>query len=360
MRNQSYDYMAPIWSGDTSLFESFMPLACEGAAEDEPVRVPLLYSADEILEVRSSNLETVFSEGEDYLLWGGELIIPPGSPIKTVPWKSYNPQAEQPNSMTPTGFASINGGYLLFGEGDMMHRLQYAVSYKHGGSWLGPIPRAAEEKLPKFRAKIRAGKQVRVAFTGDSITTGANSSAVVGAPPFLPMWPDMVTDFIDDNYPSKEGKTVNINRSLGGVCSDWGAFTARESFGKESPDLCVIAYGMNDASGRYTSLFVKENYRKIAEILLDINPDCEFIFVSTTLPNPIAVGFTTGLHFEHEALLAELTGEMGDIAALAPVTNMHRYLLTRKRFADMTGNNINHPNDWLARVYAQVICTVMI
>ncbi|NLZ37339.1 MAG: SGNH/GDSL hydrolase family protein [Clostridiales bacterium] len=241
-----------------------------------------------------------------------------------------------------------------------MHRLQYAVSYKHGDSWLGPIPRAAEEKLPKFRAKIRAGEQVRVAFTGDSITTGANSSAVVNAPPFLPMWPDMVTDFIDDNYPSKEGKTVNINRSLGGVCSDWGAFTARESFGKESPDLCVIAYGMNDASGRYTSLFVKENYRKIAEILLDINPDCEFIFVSTTLPNPIAAGFTTGLHFEHEALLAELTGEMGDIAALAPVTNMHRYLLTRKRFADMTGNNINHPNDWLARVYAQVICTVMI
>ena len=62
MRNQSYDYMAPVWTGDTSLFESFMPLANPGAEKDEPLRIPLLYSADEILEVRSSSLKTVFSE----------------------------------------------------------------------------------------------------------------------------------------------------------------------------------------------------------------------------------------------------------------------------------------------------------
>ena len=45
----------------------------------------------------------------------------------------------------------------------------------------------------------------------------------------------------------------------------------------------------------------------------------------------------------------------GDCAALVPMTSMHSALMEKKRFYDMTGNNINHPCDFLARVYAQVI-----
>ncbi|CDB87340.1 putative uncharacterized protein [Firmicutes bacterium CAG:170] len=37
------------------------------------------------------------------------------------------------------------------------------------------------------------------------------------------------------------------------------------------------------------------------------------------------------------------------------MTEVHRKLLERKSFADMTGNNVNHPNDFLARWYAQYI-----
>ena len=37
------------------------------------------------------------------------------------------------------------------------------------------------------------------------------------------------------------------------------------------------------------------------------------------------------------------------------MTAMHLDLLKAKRFRDMTGNNVNHPNDFLARVYAQVV-----
>jgi len=35
------------------------------------------------------------------------------------------------------------------------------------------------------------------------------------------------------------------------------------------------------------------------------------------------------------------------------MTTLHGNLLTRKRYCDMTGNNVNHPNDFLARAYAQ-------
>ena len=41
------------------------------------------------------------------------------------------------------------------------------------------------------------------------------------------------------------------------------------------------------------------------------------------------------------------------------MTGMHHALLKRKLFRDMTGNNVNHPNDFLARVYAQTILAVL-
>ena len=41
--------------------------------------------------------------------------------------------------------------------------------------------------------------------------------------------------------------------------------------------------------------------------------------------------------------------------AVVNMTAMHQSLLSRKRYEDMTGNNVNHPNDYLARVYAQTL-----
>ena len=115
---------------------------------------------------------------------------------------------------------------------------------------------------------------------------------------------------------------------------------------------------MNDASGGIPSWTVAENYDKIVSILTKLNPDCEFVFVSTTLPNPLAPQFYKK-HAEHEPLLYALSEKYGDRACVAPITSVHRALMLRKRFYDMTGNNINHPNDYLARVYAQTILAVM-
>jgi hypothetical protein len=47
-------------------------------------------------------------------------------------------------------------------------------------------------------------------------------------------------------------------------------------------------------------------------------------------------------------------------AALADVTSMWTDLLARKGVHDLTGNGINHPNDFGHRVYAQVILGLMI
>ena len=350
VRNQDYDYMKPVWTGDTALNESFWPVSRDPA--DADTVIPLLYRAEEISEVRTLSLGTKFEEGRDYRLEDGRLVIPAGSAIKRFPWDEYVLKEERPGKCFPCSL----GGWVFFSEGPAVHDLQYAVTYRHSDPWLGPVPKADPKRLTKFREKLAGRRPVQVAVTGDSIACGGNSTGVMNVPPYLPMWPTMITDWIEDKYGVP---AMNINRSRGGVCSDWGVETAAESFGDWKPDLCVIAYGMNDASGRRSSASVIENYKRIADILLGINPDCEFIFVSTMLPNPIAPGFSSGLHAEHEPLMYDLASEFGGAADVAPVTSVHKYLLTRKRFFDMTGNNINHCNDFMARVYAQTICTVI-
>ena len=54
-------------------------------------------------------------------------------------------------------------------------------------------------------------------------------------------------------------------------------------------------------------------------------------------------------------------GVLQEIAArrkgvgVADMTSIHRYVLDRKPFCDQSGNNINHPNDFISRLYTQVI-----
>jgi len=50
-----------------------------------------------------------------------------------------------------------------------------------------------------------------------------------------------------------------------------------------------------------------------------------------------------------------------DFCAVADMTTMSQELYAMgKRFRDMTGNNINHPNDFLARIYAQVLLKALV
>ena len=45
--------------------------------------------------------------------------------------------------------------------------------------------------------------------------------------------------------------------------------------------------------------------------------------------------------------------------ALADVTTPWMELLKQKPFSDLSGNNVNHPNDFGHRLYAQVICQLL-
>lgn len=342
-------YTLPIWEGETIYHESFMPV--EGRI------VPLLYRADKILSLTNAEQTVTFTEGEDYLLRDGAIYIPEGSRISIMPWEEYNPSGEAPNRYNPSGFTCSRGGFLKFAEGAEFHLAQYAVTYAYSDKWDGPLPLRNDARLSRTRAALKNGEPLKVGYHGDSIATGANSSKFVGAQPNASGWPEMIVEQL--NVLSGGENVRCINKAVGGMASGWGIGQVEPFFRDDPPDLLVIAFGMNDASGGVDKLVFRDNTREMIDIMLSINPSCEFILVSTSLPNPLASQFVRD-HDTHEPLLYALADEYPNSVDVAPVTSVHKHLLTKKRYFDMTGNNINHPNDFLARVYAQTILATIL
>lgn len=344
--------IAPVWTGDTVYEESFLPVMDAGSDADAPLCVSLLYHADEILSVTDMTREHTYEAGRDYVLEDGKLLLPAGSAIKKMPWSDYNPDE---TSSFP--FTCSRGGKLFFAEGKELHTREYCVTYRHSDKWNGFVPVCDPSLLPKTRARLLNGEPFRFCWFGDSITTGANSSGNphINVPPFTPMFPELTVHALSDRFGCSVGY---VNHAVGGTVSGWGCEKLPGDFANEIPDIMFIGFGMNDASGHVAPETFIKNIRTMAEQTLSLNPDCELLFCSTTVPNPLANQFVWD-HETHEPLLSALAKEYGSRAALVPMTSVHKALLKKKHFYDMTGNNINHPNDFLARVYTQTILTVL-
>ena len=341
-------YMHPYWQGDTVYHETVMVIE---QADGSLSLIPLLFSATEILSVRSSDLQTEYHPGTDYQLSGGKLQILPGSAIPKMSHAQYYPADETPLSKKRND--AHGGGFIFFSEGSLMHTLQIAVTYRHQSSFDGPVPPCQAALLPKTTDTLRTGGTLQICLYGDSICVGGNASGFVEAPPFAPTWFDMVCMKLQKQYP---GVRFHFhNPSLGGMTSQWGAeeATARVGYG---PDLCIIGFGMNDGTKRLEPAQYLKNIQAIMAAARQNNPDCEFLLIAPTVPNK-EVGRFWGYQTEYLPVLQSLQ-ESG--VAVADMTGFHQFLLTKKRFYDMSDNNLNHPNDFLSRAYAQVIWQTII
>lgn len=342
------EFTDPIWRGNKVLYESFMPVKQPNDLSSELV-VPLLYAADKILSVKSATLDREFIEGKDYRLnEEGKLVIPEGSEIKIMPWSVYNP-ATPPDSFA---FICSLGGYLLFHEDGEFHFDQYVVTYEHHGLWQGPIPSCDPTKLPRIRKLLQdKNREVTIGFTGDSITFGCNSTSQQGWAPNVPIYPKMVIERLEELY---DRKIHYVNTSIPGVGANVGFQNAQKDFQDQVPDLLVVAYGMNDATGECPVETYIANEKGIIDTVRKMNPECEIILLSTSLPNPIAQQFNK-IQASYLPHLHTLADSYGEVATVADMTSLHAYIMTQKPYYDMTGNNINHPNDFFARIHAQLM-----
>jgi acyl-CoA thioesterase-1 len=343
--------LTPFWRA-TEIRE---PLFFIRGTHGETPKCQLLFKPKEVLAVRSATRDKTFEARKDYVvdLVTGTIELPTGSRISVTTYEQMYPlMTSKLPKIARQGGDRTRG--IFFGEGAVYHNLQVEVTYRfEPGQWKGPTPKYAGKSLPKTEAKLKAKQPVTLMLCGDSISAGANASLLTKAPPGCPDYGKLTSLALEHHFGSK---VTFINHAVGGWTSGNGLQQAKDQHvGKTKPDLVVIAFGMNDVFQRNVAVY-EANIRGLMEAIRADAPDAEFILVASMLGNA-----EWGMPMEQFRLYRDALAKLcGPGVVLADMTSMWEALLKRKRFYDLTGNGVNHPNDFGHCVYAQTLLALLI
>ena len=335
-------YMQPIWLGDTMYNETIMFVGKDDLGK-------LLYPVDEIIAVTSYDLETVYEEGVDYTFdkATNSILRTQNSSMPLFYKQEYYPVTGQFHSYT-------NGQGLFFSETDAMSKRHIAVTYRATKDKRLTAPIDYSSRYENLIAKLQSGKNVKICFYGDSITVGANGSGFMNIDPYMPSFDRLVTKSLMQVYDNPN--ITFSNRAKGGENTLWG-YENVSTVIADNPDLIVLCWGMNDLG--ISSQKFKTQLTWIIDEIQAASPSAAILLVSSMLPNCDIAEWNLRNDFEncklvtHEQMQAELAETYG--LGLARVTTMHKEILRYKPYYTMSGNNVNHPTDFLIRVYAQNI-----
>jgi len=341
--------LRPIWLSPTLEGESVLFIQEDPAARP---KAALLFRPTKILAVRSASGAVTYVEGRDYL-WQAEtreITLPEGSriPFRT-PQDLRRPAKSQRHRLTHRD----GNGEIFFGAAHEYHDMQTQVTYEHQrDAWCGPVPIFAGAQLPRTVAKLEEKQPLNIALLGDSISTGCNASGWAKVAPFQPPYQDLLVMGLEAAYGAKVTLT---NYAVSGTSTEWGLANVGKVLSAD-PDLVILAFGMNDATGRPADRN-QANIKAMLDAVRKARPQAEFILVATMLGNQDWTLLHPELFPQYRDALAGLCGPG---VALADMTSVWAELLKHKRDWDLTGNGVNHPNDFGHRVYAQVLCTLLV
>lgn len=312
----------------------------------------LVFAPSEIVSVKSSSLEQTYEPGKDYVWEKGSrtLTLPKGSRIVArKPADLRRPPKSQKYQLTHRD----GGDEILFGAEHEYHDMQVVVAYKYASNDLKFPEPFSRHTLPHTKTKLVNEKKLHLVIYGDSISTGLNVSGLFDVAPRQPSYQQLTRDKLAEAFAAEVTLT---ELAVGGTSTDWGVANIEKVIKAEpAPDLVVIAFGMNDSGGRPAADYqakIKEMMAKVKEV----HPECEFILVATMLANPDWVTLKHELFPQYRKALADLCGTG---VALADMTTIWQQLHTRKKDWDLTGNGVNHPNDFGHRIYAsQILATI--
>lgn len=350
-------YMKPVWGNQVIYNETVMFFEDkDGNIKDKT----LLYPIAKILEVRDSTLSVLYEEGKDYTVVDGKLHYVEGSSIWLTKYNDYF--LDQPNNAN-AAFSSIKeeGKYYYYSEGDYFSKKQVSVTYIRTTEWEGPKIERDETKLPKTMAKLRNQEPLRIVFYGDSIMEGCNASAFNHVEPNMPMLSKLITKRLQSEFGYSD--ITEINTAVGGWTTNNGVQSneLQTRVINQNPDLVVIGFGVNDATYNMDKNTFGANIQSMMRKILQANPDCEFILISSPRPNDDALNAQGNKMYGNplDSYVEVLTNLSEDPSvAFADMTTLSKYVLTIKDWVDVTSNNINHPSDFLIRLEAQLVCSI--
>lgn len=338
-------YLKPFWRTDTIYDETIQLIHDNGV-----ISAGLLFDAKRILSIKDAFLQKEYTQGKDWTYTNGRVVFNAESEAPFF-FKKELRFKEKKEGLSMEG--KDPGTYILFTENGLFQSKQLAVTYvkKPKAKWLGPVPEFSRAILPNTIAKLKGKDKFKIVFYGNSIEAGANSSGMVNKPPYVPSWAEMLSYGLERTYGDR---ILYLNKSVGGMLAKWGMENAEERVAREKPDLVIIGFGMNDGTFKVSAREFMEQIKSIMKTVRAENSSCEFIVISTMLANPYAIQNQMQEAYRPEILALKSKG-----VAVADMTAVHGELMKYKTYQDMTGNNVNHPNDYLARWYAQVLLSML-
>ncbi len=342
------ELLRPFWIGDVVEGESVLFIREQPEGE---ARASVLFPIQEVLAVRNSVGDVTYESGRDYVWEPGsrEIILPVGSRIVSrTPEELRRPAGSQQYALTHRD----GNGEILFGGRLEYAEMQTCVTYRHQqGPWTAPVPHFDPQALPRTIERLIRQQPVSIVTLGDSISAGANASALFEAAPYQPAYPELVRRELAERF---GGPVEMTNLAVGGTDTGWG-LTQIDQVVAAQPQLVILAFGMNDSSGRSAESY-QENTRDMIAAIREKLPECEFILVASMLGNRDWTLLKHEVFPQYRDALEELV-DPG--IALADLTSIWNGFLELKHDWDQTGNGVNHPNDFGHRVYAQTILTLL-
>lgn len=359
-RTNLHEMLRPVWKGGQIFRETFACVEDGGLCS-----APFLLEPEEIIKVESYDQTQCFEAGRDWYVEAGRLCLTGDSRIPHTGWETfYYASLEEAQKGQDGGAVKLDFGPVAVSDGRFLNlnaignpefvtRWQIAVTYEAKEEWKGWRPVSRIARLPRVYGKLKRKEKVRIVLYGDSISCGCDCSGLYGLEPGQPLWPELLMESLRDYYKTD---IEFINTSAGGKDTQWAIENAAERAASYKPDLVLLGFGMND---RCTGSEYRERTKCLLNAIRRESPQTEFVLIATTLPNPLAD--TDPMHFcAHQGEYARsLRLLCGQGIVLADVQDVQRTMMERKRYLDLTGNLLNHPNDYLARVQAQVLDTVL-
>jgi lysophospholipase L1-like esterase len=225
---------------------------------------------------------------------------------------------------------------------------------------MGPVPAYKGRLLPHTMAKLKAKAPLRIVAFGMSITRGMDVSGFDTVPPYMPTYVDLFARQLREAYHDNGVKLYNAG--LPGSTVDWGAQYADKYVGPLKPDLVILDFGMNDF-WRLTPARFKSYMDTIMKKIRAGNPKVEFLLISNMKFDPdyvldsdqyktFYIGNLEG--YSHILAQMETKGVINlDMYAISD------FLYRHKKAKDCIANPL-HPNDYLARWYAQGLSALLI
>ena len=319
----------------------------------------------------------VYEEGVDYTINGRTITLTENSSMpylnKEVLYGINMPE-NKGLSTQPTSALGTSKGYshVLYTEGTFLYENQVLVSYSFNKNEIDEsiIPKKQKEKLPNTISLLENKEPVQIISYGDSIGTGCNSTGggmlsiyddtyvPFGRFTQTPTYPELVSEYLSKKY---DTDVTVYSAARGGENSTWAYINSdrrcvNPDFGYE-PDLIIISLGINDATNGLSLETYESNIRGIIErIRAASEKEVEFILIGPMMTNEDAIQANN--NDKYNPIMERISNEV-DGVAFANVTGIHKYLLQNKIPSSMLSNNVNHPTDFIIRLYAMAILSAL-